>query len=138
MKKVYCLDACAFIAYLDDEVGADVVTDLIQKADDDKIVLLMHKLNFLEVFYHTNRKHGKNKATLIFNAINTYPIELVSDLSDDIFLEAGRLKSKYKLSLADSIGLAYSTKSKACFVTSDKHEIKIIAQNEKLKVLWVR
>ena len=138
MKEIYVLDACAFIAFLDDEKGANIIVDLIQKADDMKIEIFMHRVNFLEVFYHTSRKHGIERAFLLFRAIYTYPINLISGLSNNVFLEAGRLKSMYKLSIADSIGLALSIIQNGRFVTCDHHEMDIIQKKENLDILWVR
>ena len=34
MKSVYILDACALIAYINDEKGADVVLDYLQGLSD--------------------------------------------------------------------------------------------------------
>jgi PIN domain nuclease of toxin-antitoxin system len=45
------LDACALIAVLAMENGADNIRKLFQKAIDRQIVLIMSKFNFLEVYY---------------------------------------------------------------------------------------
>ena len=34
MTKCYLLDACALIAYINDEAGADIVDDLLMSAAD--------------------------------------------------------------------------------------------------------
>ena len=41
----YILDACALIALLRDETGADIVADIINKANNNDVLVLMHKAN---------------------------------------------------------------------------------------------
>jgi hypothetical protein len=48
------------------------------------------------------------------------------------------LKSKYKLSLADSIALAETIINKGSLVTADHHEIEPIEIVEKLNITWFR
>jgi predicted nucleic acid-binding protein len=55
MNNVFVLDACSLIALLSNEDGADVEKDLLQKATDGEIKIVMHKVNFLEVYYYITR-----------------------------------------------------------------------------------
>jgi len=50
MNNVFVLDACSLIALLTNEDGADVVKDLLEKAINNEINILMHRINFLEVY----------------------------------------------------------------------------------------
>jgi predicted nucleic acid-binding protein len=65
------------------------------------------------------------------------PIKINDKLTNEIFKKAGRLKSKYKLSLADSIAVAESIISKGSLVTADHHEIEPIEKAGK-NVTWFR
>jgi predicted nucleic acid-binding protein len=47
----YVLDACAVIALLDGEEGAEIVKDLFEKAEAGKITVYIHSVNLLEVYY---------------------------------------------------------------------------------------
>jgi PIN domain nuclease of toxin-antitoxin system len=52
MKNVYVFDACSVIALLTNEDGADIVKDLLEKAINSEIKILMHRVNFLHpIFY---------------------------------------------------------------------------------------
>ena len=66
------------------------------------------------------------------------PITIKDILTNEVFKEAGRLKSKYKLSLADSIAIAESITNKGSLVTADHHEIEPIEIVEKLNITWFR
>jgi predicted nucleic acid-binding protein len=61
-----------------------------------------------------------------------------SKISDEIFLEAGRLKASYKISLADSIVLAEALVTNAKLLTADHHEFDVIEENEEILFLWIR
>jgi predicted nucleic acid-binding protein len=58
--------------------------------------------------------------------------------SDEIFLQAGRLKASYRVSLADSILIAQSIMSNAAILSSDHHELDKIEQSEQIKFHWIR
>jgi predicted nucleic acid-binding protein len=66
------------------------------------------------------------------------PITIKDKLTNEVFKEAGRLKSKYKLSLADSIAVAESIINEASLVTADHHEIEPIEMAEKVNITWFR
>jgi len=44
----------------------------------------------------------------------------------------------YKMSLADSIGLAEAIINKGYFVTADHHELDIVEKKEHLDMIWIR
>ena len=62
----YVLDACALIALLQEEPGADKVADVLNSADNDEAEIVMHKVNFLEVYYDAYRSRGKDQANLMW------------------------------------------------------------------------
>ena len=138
MKNIHVFDACALIAYLNNENGADTVECLLQKAANNEITIIMHKINFLEVYNYIFKKYNEKAALKLFESIKISPIKLNTEISDSIFKTAGRLKSLYKMSLADSIGLAESIQNNGYFVTADHHEIDIVEEKENLSIVWIR
>ena len=52
MNSLFILDACALIALLAGEKGAEKVRDIIQDAIDGKITVKINQINLLEVYYH--------------------------------------------------------------------------------------
>jgi predicted nucleic acid-binding protein len=132
------LDACALLAVLAMEKGAENIRDLFQKTVDNQAVLMMNKLNFLEVYYKIYKVYGKTEADNLFKTIEQMPITIKDTLTNEVFKEAGRLKSKYKLSLADSIAIAESIVNKGSLVTADHHEIGPIEIAEKINITWFR
>jgi predicted nucleic acid-binding protein len=135
---LFILDACALIAVLAMEKGADNIRKLFQKKIDRQIVLMMNRFNFFEVYYKIYRAYGKEKADNLFDTIAQMPIVMKDNLTDEVFKESGRLKAKYKISIADSIAIAESIINKGSLVTADHHEIGPIEMVEKINVTWFR
>jgi predicted nucleic acid-binding protein len=99
------------------EKGAENIRDLFQKTVDREAILMMNKFNFLEVYYKIYRAYGKTEADKLLETMKQMPITINDTLTNEIFIEAGRIKSKYKLSLADSIAIAESIVNKGSLVT---------------------
>jgi predicted nucleic acid-binding protein len=136
--NLFVLDACALLAVLAMETGADNIRSLFQKTADNKARLRMNKINFLEVYYKIYKTCGKVEADNLLKTMEQMPITINDTLTDEIFREAGRLKSKYKMSLADSIAVAESIISKGSLVTADHQEIEPVEIAEKIDVTWFR
>jgi predicted nucleic acid-binding protein len=138
MNNVFVLDACSLIALLTNEDGADIVKDLLQKATDGEIKIVMNNANFLEVYYYIYKRYNEQIALKLLTDIKVSPIKINTEISDDMIIKAGRLKSLYKMSLADSIGLAETLINHGQFVTADHHELDIVHEKEKINIFWIR
>ena len=51
MRGKYVLDACAVIAFLNDEEGAQKVEQLLLQGERAPDTLFMHEINLLEIYY---------------------------------------------------------------------------------------
>ncbi|MCL2030893.1 MAG: type II toxin-antitoxin system VapC family toxin [Oscillospiraceae bacterium] len=138
MKPAYVLDACALIAYLTDEPGVEVVERHLLQATGGTALVYMHKLNLLEVYYGFLRSGGKARADEMLHDIAESGIEIIENLADPVFQEAGRLKALYRISLADSVALAEAVQKNAAILTSDHHEFDIVQRNEPIQFEWIR
>jgi len=134
----YVLDACALIAFICEEEGADIVEDLLNKSGAGMIEVYLHRINLLEIYYNFKREYDRETLTETFARIRELPVIIVDGLRDEVFYEAGRLKSEYRLSLADSIALAESHARDADLVTSDHHEFDVIEEKEAYRFSWIR
>jgi PIN domain nuclease of toxin-antitoxin system len=133
------LDACALLALLRNETGADIVADAINEANYKTKLLSMHKANMFEVYYDIFRIAEKTIADKVIAKVKKSPIQIIPDISDCLFEEMGRLKPLYKISFADTFALATASINKAQLITADHHEMDIIEQNEpNIKFLWIR
>ena len=138
MNKIYVLDACAVIAALSNEDGADKVEVAYKEVASGNAKIIVNIVNLLEVYYDDYRVHGKKSADKMVESIMASPTIIVSEINKDIFKEAGRLKATYKISLADAFVLAQTKVVGGVLLTSDHHEFDIVEANESIKFLWIR
>lgn len=138
MAERYLLDACAIIAYLSDEDGADKVEELLWQSNQETGKLFMHELNLLEVYYGVYRDEGKELAEETFEKVTNLPIKIIEGLRKTVFKEAGRFKARYKVSLADSVALAQAKVKGIPLVTCDHHEFDRLQEAKELDFVWIR
>jgi len=137
MSKIFVLDACALIALVKNEKGANIVADVYKKADSGSVQLYMNRINLLEVYYGFYRDRGKEYALNIVKQVETSSVS-IAEFDREVFLEAGRLKATYKFSLADSVVVAQTIVFKGSILTSDHHEFDAIDGKENLIFDWIR
>jgi predicted nucleic acid-binding protein len=136
--KCYVLDACALIALLKNEDGAEKVAVSINAAYNGDAKILMNKVNLLEVYYDVFRSQGKENADRMVTELKKRPVTINNEITDEIFVEAGRLKASYKISLADSFALAQAIISGGELLTADHHEFDVIVGAEDIFIQWIR
>ena len=138
MKGSYILDACALIAYFKKEEGFNFMLQFFEQANDEEILLFMHKLNLLEVYYGFYRDDGSEKAESVLDDSLSLPIMYIDDLGEPLFREAGRLKASYDISFADSFALSLALVMGEPLITADHHDFDRIKNKEKIKFSWIR
>jgi len=135
---VYVLDACALIAAIEGEPGYSVVHSLFAQSAKGEISLKINKVNLLEVYYDAIRRHGTAEADRMLANMARSPVGVTAVFSNQALREAGRLKTSFKISIADSIALAEAAVHDGCLVTSDHHEFDAIEKNGQIKFFWIR
>ncbi len=100
--------------------------------------MFMNKINLLEIYYNIRREYDFDTFEEAYSRIIGLPIGIVDAITDEVFYEAGRLKSQYRVSLADSIALAEAKIRGALLVTADHHEFDHLEKKENIKFYWIR
>ena len=132
---VYVFDACAVVALLQTEAGADVVIGLLQ----DEGRCLVHAINVCEVYYDLYRREGEEVANGVNEVLEGYGFEMVEEVPPTLWKTAGKLKGAWKkVSLADCFALALSIEESATLVTSDHHELEPLAQAKVCPIRFIR
>ena len=138
MKCVYILDACALLAVIKAEPGGQTVDVAYREAEEGKAKIVINRVNLLEVYYGLLNESGVEFADKILQSVTDSVVE-ISDLNQTSLREAGRIKSKYKISLADSIAIAETSVSGGILLTADHHEMDQVEQNEPgIMFRWIR
>ncbi|MFW5751958.1 MAG: type II toxin-antitoxin system VapC family toxin [bacterium] len=134
----YVLDACAIIAFINDEEGAEVIEEILLGAAKKENKVIINKINLLEIYYNFSREYESETLKEAYRRILALPMEINDLLNDSLFYEAARLKAIYRISLADSIALAEASVRKAELVTSDHHEFDVVETKEVIGFHWFR
>ena len=128
----YVLDAFAALAYISDEEGADKVEELLDKAKNGEIKLIMNYVNLGEIYYIIAREFGVTKANEVVAIIKKWDVEFVG-VDESLSLTAARIKAMYSLSYADAFVVATAISKKGTIVTGDREFEGVYPD-----ILWIR
>jgi predicted nucleic acid-binding protein len=129
------LDACAVIAYLRQEPGADVLKALIELPTT---FLAMHVCNLGEVYYDFFREDGITAAQTAWTNTLALPLELRREADDAFIQRVGIIKVEEHASFADAFALALTERLNIPLVTTDHHEFHAIERKGHFRFLWLR
>lgn len=135
--ECFVLDACALIAYLNDEPGGEKVENLLDQAHQGRVRLYVASVNVYEVFYDC-LKRDVATARLLLDDIYSLPVTIVETLDQPLMDASGRFKITYRVSLADSIALGLAQIMSARLVSTDHHELDQIDRDGKMQFYWLR
>jgi len=121
----FIFDACALIAYLRDETGADVLEEILL---DPEQICLVHAINLCEVYYDFLRISSGVVAQEAVQDVLSMGLILHEDMDRAFWQAAGKLKARHRLSLADCFALAFTQRINGTLLTSDHHEFDPIDQ----------
>jgi predicted nucleic acid-binding protein len=133
---IYLLDACALIALFKMEKGFEYVKDLLDRATMEEVTIFMSIVNLVEVYYGFIQEKGAEEADKIMNTITSFPITVISTITDAVYRDTARFKGTYSISLADAFLCATAKSLAATIVTKDR-EIAAVEIPESLSVLWI-
>lgn len=130
----YILDAFAFMAYFENEPGAERIEQILQEVKAGKSRAFISIINLGEVIYNVERKHGLNKAQDTLALIQEMPVEVLS-ADDQTVFAAAHIKANHQISYADAFVFVAAQKVNGIIVTGDPefHDIAELAQIEWLK-----
>lgn len=133
MKRVV-LDASAMMAFFEDRAGAQIVEELMERAIEGKVQLMMSVINWGEVYYSTWRTQGEAVAKAAVARIAELPIEVVLPDLDATRL-AAELKAQHKIPYADAFAATLAQSRKASLATSDADFASL---KNLLDFIWIR
>lgn len=113
------------MAYLEDESGADRVTELLRMAARDRAYLALSWVNAGEVLYIVERERGAEDALRVFARLEELPITL-HPADREVELKAARLKARFTIADAHCFAAALAQILGATVVTGDP-EFQVLA-----------
>lgn len=135
-EGLYILDSCAVIAFLQDEPGAQIVTEILENPGNR---CLLHAINACEVYYDIYRRSGEGDASALEEVLATAGIELMETIPSALWKTAGQFKAEWRrVSLADCLALALALLENGTVLTSDHHELEPIAEATACPIRFIR
>src|SRR6266513_6197250 len=128
------LDSWALIALFNEESAAEDVEKLLHAATAGRHTLLMHVINWGEIYYTTMRRGGESAAKSVAADIGQMPIDIVESTNFELVRRVAAFKAQKKLSYAVCFAAALAKLGRAEFVTGDP-EFKTM--EGELKISWL-
>lgn len=133
MKPVV-LDVSAILAMFFGEPGMEKMRELFHKASEADRPVFISAVNWAEVLYKMERKHGEAGLETARQFERTTPLEAVP-VDRELAESAALLKNSHKLGLADAFAVALAKQKKAELVTADR-EFKSV--EKEIKITWLK
>jgi PIN domain nuclease of toxin-antitoxin system len=129
------LDACAIIAFLQDENGAD----LVESASNGESCLA-HAVNLCEVYKDClSRGNSRKVADELLYDLASIGLETLTDMDEEFWKQAAVLKAEVRqVSYADCFALATARRVNGVLFTSDHHEFDQIAARGDYSIRFFR
>lgn len=132
---IYVLDACAMIALLRREQGEDVVWAHLS---DPNNTCFAHAINLCEVYYDFHRDAGETAAENAIEDLKALKVVERGDFDEAFWKDAGKLKARGKVSLADCLAIALTNRLGGVLLTSDHHELDAVAAAGVCSITFIR
>jgi len=104
-KPVFVLESYALLAYFQSEPAALKVKEILKRARDNDVVVLLSLTNLGEIVYTVENKLGRNTARETLQDVLTLPIQM-GEVTMGRVLSAGRIKAGLPISYADTFAVA--------------------------------
>jgi PIN domain nuclease of toxin-antitoxin system len=132
--KTVVLDASALLALFFDQPGAEKMEHLLHAVAEADRLVFISAVNWAEVIYKMERKHGKAGYETAQRFAHTTPLEIVP-VDRELAEAAALLKNEFDLGLADAFAAALAKEKKAELVTGDP-EFKPL--EKEIKINWLK
>ena len=128
---LYVLDTSAWLTLIEDEPGADIVQDLVERAIAGEVGVLVSFMSFMEVYYITLQERDQSEAHARIDLMAALPILRVES-SSALAIVAGELKANHRLSVADAWIAALAKERNATLVHKDPEFEQVEATTQTL------
>jgi len=134
MTSGYLFDSHALLVFFQNETGANIVYEILQKSREEHIDRLICVINLGEIVYITKRMFGDQKKIEILGRIHQLGFKVLP-VPDTLVYQAAEIKAEYPISYADCLVIASAQEHNATIVTGDP-EFKNV--DHLVKIEWIR
>ncbi len=123
MKLKVIFDTEALLAFYLGEKGADKVKAYLEKVQGGDVEGLLNIINLTELYYIIYRRDPK-VAEEKEASLRAYGVKMVPVLYAGLWKEAGKIKGRHAVSLADAFAVATAKTARAKLVTGGDEELE--------------
>ncbi len=134
MKSELLFDSHALLAFFQNEDGAEVVYNILQKSKEKRMDRLICIINLGEIIYMTKKRFGDRKKIEILGRIHQLAFKVLP-APDSLVYQAAEIKADYPISYADCFAVACAQEHNATIVTGDP-DFKNV--EHLVKIEWIR
>jgi uncharacterized protein len=132
-----CLDAFAWLAWLQDEPGAPAVQSWLDEAQRGRAECVTSVINLGEVYYRLIRVDRREQAASLWRmALGAALPVSVKDATRRRVQRAAELKARHAIACADAFAVATALEFRATLLTGDP-EIRPLAGEHDLQGQWL-
>ena len=133
----FCLDAFAWLAWLQDEPGASAVQRCLDEAERGHAECVTSIINLGEAYYRLVRVERREEAESLWRMAlrRTLPVA-VKEATRRRVRRAAELKASHAIAYADAFAVATALEFRATLLTGDP-EIKPLEGEQDLEVQWL-
>jgi predicted nucleic acid-binding protein len=133
----FCLDAFAWLAWLQDEPGAAAVQRCLDEAERGDAECVTSIINLGETYYRLVRVNRREQAESLWRMAlrRTLPVS-VKEATRRRVRRAAELKASHAIAYADAFAVATALEVRATLLTGDP-EIKPLEGEQDLEVQWL-
>lgn len=117
-ETVYVFDTSAWLTLIEDEPGAEVVQNVLERTVSGNIKIYVSFMSFMEVFYISLQEREIEEAQIRIRLMESLPIKRVESTAS-LSIAAAKLKANYRLSVADAWIAALTKERNATLVHKD-------------------
>jgi ribonuclease VapC len=134
MTSSFIFDSHALLVFFQKEKGAEIVAQILQRADKQRLDRLICVINLGEIIYMTKRRFGDQKKMEILGRVHQLGLKILP-ISEPLVYEAAEIKAEYPISYADCFALACAIEHSALLVTGDPEFKKV---DHMVGIEWIR
>lgn len=123
MSERYTFDSETILAFYLDEEGAEVVEDCLERVQSGAAEGYINIINLTEIYYILSRV-SPELAEETERKLRLLGLRVVPVKDNGLWREAGRIKAKYSLSLADAFAVATAETFKSKLVVGSDKEFR--------------
>jgi predicted nucleic acid-binding protein len=112
--KTFVLDTSALMTFIEQEDGAERVRDILLHQ-----AIIIPWLSLLETVYISQRELGEEEALTRYALLKQLHAKIIWEADEALLLNAARIKSTHRLSLAGAVIAAIAFQNKATLLHKD-------------------